>query len=391
MCFKMRILFLDQSGSLGGAELCLLDIAKVYRSNSGVLLLSDGPFRAMLESHGIDVQVVGDRAIALRKGAGWTQGIRAVGQVLPRITQVADVARKYDLIYANTPKALVIGALASLIAQRPLVYHLHDIISREHFSRFNIQLLIRLANQQAIQVIANSEASQTAFIAAGGRADRVSVVYNGFDPATYRIEETVREEIRRSWDWPTPSFVVGHFSRLSPWKGQHVLLEALCHCPSEVVAVFVGDALFGEDDYGAYLRRRVVELGLGDRVKFLGFQDRIPELMRACDMVAHTSTAPEPFGRVIVEAMLSGTPVVAAAAGGALELVEENRTGWLTPPGDVRALAAAMQRCYSEDTMASHLSQAAQQQAAVRFQQGRIQDQIGAVLGRCCGGLAVAQ
>ncbi len=387
----MRILFLDQSGSLGGAELCLLDIAKTYRQSSGVLLLSDGPFRALLETHGIAVQVVGKEAIVLRKGASLLKSIGKIGQIVPRITQVADVARKYDLIYANTPKALVIGALASLISGRPLVYHLHDIISEAHFSRFNIELLVRLANYQAIQVIANSEASQEAFIAAGGRSDRVSVVYNGFDPATYRIEDIVRETIRGEWDWPQPSFVVGHFSRLSPWKGQHVLLEALCHCPKDVVAVFVGEALFGEDDYGTALRRRVVELGLGDRVKFLGFQDRIPELMWACDMVAHTSTAPEPFGRVIVEAMLSGTPVVAAAAGGALELVEENQTGWLTPPGDVEALAAAIRSCHGETNRAQQLSQQARQQAVMRFQQVRIQAQISEVLSRCYGELAMAR
>jgi glycosyltransferase involved in cell wall biosynthesis len=386
----MKILFLDQSGNLGGAELCLLDIAKTYRHNSSVMLLSDGPFRHLLEANQIKVEIVGKQAISLRKGGTLLQGIGAVGQVWPRILQVAEAARNYDLIYANTPKALVIGAVASLLAKRPLVYHLHDIVSREHFSTFNIQLLVRLANQSAIQVIANSEASRSAFIASGGRTDRISVIYNGFDPTTYQIDSSVRQDIRQDWGWPESNFVVGHFSRLSPWKGQHILLEALCYCPKEVVAVFVGSALFGEDEYRSLLLARVEELGLGDRVKFLGFQAQVPELMQACDMVAHTSTAPEPFGRVIVEAMLSGTPVVAAAAGGALELVEADRTGWLTKPGDIHELAQAIKSCYGQTHLAQDLSQAAQIQAADRFQQGRIQGQIGELLDRCQAVMALA-
>lgn len=387
----MKILFLDQSGNLGGAELCLLDIAKTYRHNSSVMLLSDGPFRQLLEKHQIKVEIAGQQAIQLRKGSTLLQGIGAIGQVWPRILQVAEAARGYDLIYANTPKALVIGAIASILAQRPLVYHLHDIVSRDHFSRFNIQLLVGLANSRAIQVIANSEASRSAFVAAGGRSDRVSVVYNGFDPAIYEIDSSVRQQHRQNWGWPESHFVVGHFSRLSPWKGQHVLLEALCHCPQEVVAVFVGDALFGEDAYRSMLMEKVAELGLGDRVKFLGFQAQVPELMRACDMVAHTSTAPEPFGRVIVEAMLSGTPVVAAAAGGALELVEADRTGWLTKPGDVQELVQAIQSCYGQVHLAQNLSQAAQVQAADRFQQSRIQGEIDRVLSHCRCELAAVQ
>ena len=102
-------------------------------------------------------------------------------------------------------------------------------------------------------------------------------------------------------------FVIGHFSRLSPWKGQHILLEALVHCPADVVAILVGDALFGEQDYVQTLKAQVESLGLQNRVHFLGFRSDIVPLMHACDVVAHTSTAPEPFGRVIAEAMLCRT------------------------------------------------------------------------------------
>ncbi len=62
------------------------------------------------------------------------------------------------------------------------------------------------------------------------------------------------------------------------------------------------------------------------------------------DVVVHCSVAPEPFGRVLVEAMLAGKPVVASAAGGVMEIVEDGVTGFLVPPGDVAALAAVLTR-----------------------------------------------
>jgi glycosyltransferase involved in cell wall biosynthesis len=378
-----RILFLDQSSSLGGAELCLFDIAKTYRDHCSVALFSDGPFRHLLETHHINVQIIGKTAIALPKDGTLRQSLSAVGEIWPRITTIATAARQYDLIYANTPKALVIGAIASLLAQKPLIYHLHDIISPEHFSPINIQILIRLANSRALHIIANSEASRTAFIQSGGKSDCISVIYNGFDPSQYAIDPLLRPQIRKLWNWPKNHFIIGHFSRLSPWKGQHILLEALKYCPEEIVAVFVGDALFGEDDYRSMLTEKVEELGLGHRVKFLGFQAQVPDLMSACDLITHTSTAPEPFGRVIVEAMLSGIPVIAAAAGGALELIKQDYTGWLTPPGDTQALAKAITHCYHNRDRTQTLTQTAKIQASNRFHQTHIQTQITELLNQC--------
>ena len=95
---------------------------------------------------------------------------------------------------------------------------------------------------------------------------------------------------------------------------------------------------------GEALRRRAAgrdcaALGLGDRVHLVGFRDDIPDVMNAWDVVVHASVRPEPFGRVILEGMLLGKPVMATAAGGVPELIEHGRTGFLVPPGDAAALA----------------------------------------------------
>jgi glycosyltransferase involved in cell wall biosynthesis len=375
----MKILFLDQSGKPGGAELCLLDIARSYHDRSLIALFSDGTFKEILEQYQVPVRVLSKQGINIRKDYNAVQGIGQIGQLLPILIQVTKLSYQFDLIYANTPKALIVGAIASLISHRPLVYHLHDIISAEHFSATNRSLLVNLANRCASLVIANSKASQAAFIKAGGRAELTEVVYNGFQPESYLVDEAERSRLRTELGLGD-RFVVGHFSRLSPWKGQHVLIEALHYCPEDVSVLLVGDALFGEEAYKVQLWRQIAMLGLKPRVQFLGFRSDIPQLMAACDLVAHTSIAPEPFGRVIVEAMLSGTTVVAAADGGAVELIDHAQTGWLCPPNDPQQLAEMVVMCRSQLAQTQAMAKHVQATASQRFNLSHTNHQIDQLL-----------
>ncbi|WP_009632480.1 glycosyltransferase family 4 protein [Synechocystis sp. PCC 7509] len=375
-----KILFLDQSGKPGGAELCLLDIAKPYRDTCLVSLFVDGPFRQLLEKQQIPVQILATKAIGVRKESGLLQGLSSIRELLPAINRIANLSRNYDLIYANTQKSLVIGAIASFLSRRPLVYHLHDILSLDHFSATNRRIAVTLANRAAL-VIANSQASQAAFIAAGGRKDIVECVYNGFNLELYQ-HLPAATAIKQQLGIEEDKFVVGNFSRLSPWKGQHILLEALTHCPEKAIALLIGDALFGEQDYVQKLHAQVAELNLEHRVKFLGFRNDVTSLMATCDMVTHTSTIAEPFGRVIVEAMLCGTPIVATSAGGAQELVESGKTGLLVAPGDVKELAAAINTCIAQPEQSAKMAQAANVQARQRFDGAIINQQIAQLLSK---------
>jgi glycosyltransferase involved in cell wall biosynthesis len=369
----MKILFLDQSGKVGGAELSLLDVARPYRDHCLVCLFAEGPFRTLLEQAQIPTCVLAT-PIAVQKDSSVVKGLSSIGHLMPLVIKVAQLSRKFDLIYANTPKALVVGAIASTLSQRPLVYHLHDIVSQEHFSAINQRLIISLANTFAVAVIANSQATKVAFQQAGGRSP-TEVVYNGFDIAAYQQVRHDRSTLRQQLGLES-RFIVGHFSRLSPWKGQHILIEALKHCSENVTALFVGDALFGEQKYVEQLHQQIEQEGLQHRVRFLGFRSDVPQLMAACDVVAHTSTAPEPFGRVIVETMLGGIPVIAAAAGGAIELVEPGKTGWLTPPGDPVKLATCINHCQKYPHHSQKIARNAQADAIQRFDLAATNEQI---------------
>lgn len=376
----MKILFLNHCGKLGGAELCLLDTAKPYRDNCLLgLFADDGPLKRLLEQQHISVQVLATRPIQVGKGSSFVQGLSSVCQLLPLVAKVVLLSREYDLIYANTHKALIVGALASFFSHRPLVYRLHDILSAAHFSQANRSVAVTLANRFASLVIANSKATGAAFVEAGGRLDITKVVYNGFEPGLYQNHTSNHGQVRQQLGLDR-QFLIGHFSRLSSWKGQHVLIEALAHCPKDVAAVFVGDAMFGEQDYVQGLHEQVAILGLEKRVRFVGFRSDVVPVMATCDLVAHTSTAPEPFGRVIVEAMLCARPVIAAQAGGVTELVEPGKTGWLVSPNDPLQLAAAITTCRNQPEQTAAIAREAQSQASQRFNLTAINQQIALLL-----------
>lgn len=364
----LRILFLDHSAALGGAELYLLDLSPAFAPPGEVVLLDEGPFYQKLQAAGIPVTVMAApqavRQVAREAGPG--SALRAIPGLFWVAGRVARKARAFDLIYANSQKALVVGSLAARLAGRPLVWNLHDVLTTAHFSRLNIRLAVTLANRFARLVIANSDASRRAFQEAGGKTPAV-VVHNGIDVQRFAVVEPGQLQAMRRALGLRDGPVVGLFSRLAPWKGQHVLLEALAQLP-DVQALLVGEALFqDEQQYAQQLRQRAARPDLKGRVYFLGFRDDVPALMQLVDVVVHTSVAPEPFGRVIVEGMLARRPVIATRGGGAVEILRDGETGLLVPPGDAQALAVAIQRLLRHPEQARQLAEAAYKDARTRF------------------------
>jgi glycosyltransferase involved in cell wall biosynthesis len=364
---RSRVLFLDHVGALGGAELALIDVVRAYRETSTVLLFADGPLRDRLTAEGVRVEIVdgGDALHAVRRESRWP-GVAAASRVLSLAWQIVPVARKHDIIHANSQKAFVVACLAGKLARRPVIWDLNDLLIPEHFSRTNIRLDVLLANHLADRVIANSQASADALVAQGGRREKVRVVYNGissraFDAVTDQDVSAARQELGLNG-----APVVGVFSRLGEWKGQHVAVNAVARLPG-VHLLLVGDALFGEREYAQALREQVAALGLTDRAHFLGFRSDIARLMRLVRVVLHTSTAPEPFGRVIVEGMLAGRPVVATRAGGVEEIIEDGVTGVLVTPGDPVELASAVEELLANSLRTENIASAGRAAAQARF------------------------
>lgn len=368
-----RVLFLDHTAVLGGAELCLLDVAAHLRERSLVALMAEGPFRARLEARGVRTVVLEEAASLQQvKRESRVPGPGAVGAVFGAARAVARLARDYDVVYANSQKAFIVACVAAAFSRKPVLWHLHDILDPSVFSRINIGVDVFLANHVASRVIANSQATASALVARGGHRARVDVVYNGLDPAIPNAVTDAQAAALRASLGLGSAPVLGLFGRLAPWKGQHVAIEALGLIDSDTDAelVIVGDALFGEQSYAAELRALVAKLGLMKRVHFLGFRSDVPVLMRMVDVLLHTSTSPEPFGRVIAEGMLAERPVIATAGGGASEIVKPGVTAWQVPPSSPVDLATTIVEVLENPARASEIASAGRADALARFTLG---------------------
>nr|WP_087046244.1 glycosyltransferase family 4 protein [Caballeronia ptereochthonis] len=378
----LRVLAVDQSGALGGAELSMLEVVKNMRGNVQTVLFDDGPFRIALEAVGVKVDVLDGKSLGnVRKDGGTRPGVNMLGGALRLLRGTLEKSRDADVIYVNTQRAMVIGAIAGLISRRPVVWHLRDIVSEEHFGRTQLAIIKWCTKLMLEHVIANSTASAAAVTALTRlREERLDVVFNGISAEPFTdLEAVAQHQLRARFGLPPDAFLVGSFSRLARWKGQHVLLEALLECP-EMHAVLVGAALFGEGDYEAELRTFVKEHALADRVHFLGFQDDIAACMKAVDVVTHTSIMPEPFGRVIIEGMLSKRPVVATRAGGVMDIVEDGENGILCSPGDAAELARVLERLKSNAPLRERLVEQGYVNATSRFGTQRYVESVEKIL-----------
>lgn len=365
---RKRILFVSYTAMLGGGELCLLDFAKAYRDSSEVLLLTDGVLKNRLESLGVRVNLLtsSKRSLAAVKASSGLASLKSIGELWRLGRQVAQKSKDFDLIHANNQKGFVVAAIARFLGGAPVVWHLHDILTADIFSPLNRRIAVTLANWCATRVMVNSQATADAFIAAGGNSRLLRTVHNGFDSEVFdRVKDNqagLREELRIPRDRP----LVGIFSRISYWKGQQVLLEAVMQLPN-VHLLLVGDALFGEAEYAERLKNMAMQDSLKGRVHWLGFREDIPALMKACDLIVHCSTAPEPFGRVVVEAQLAKRPAIATIGGGTSEIIEDRVTGLLIPANDPQLLAQAIQDILSDRDFANKLTAAAYEQAKTKF------------------------
>jgi glycosyltransferase involved in cell wall biosynthesis len=354
---KPKILFVDHTAVMGGAELCLKDLAVAYGSTGKVLLFQEGPLFDLLKKNQIQVSVISaSQKILNLRTSGGLSSLVTIPQLWKIASQIAEEAKDYEMIVANSQKAFIAAALASLKGCPPVLWYLHDILTAKHFSQINRKVAVFLANRFAAKVIVNSQATGQAFVAAGGKEKLFDVVYNGFEAEKFdSIPITEVQQIRLELGIGNAP-LVGLFSRLSYWKGQHILMSAIKKLP-QVHVILVGEALFGEQEYVTELKALAAAPELAGRVHWLGFRDDVPVLMKACDIVVHTSTEPEPFGRVIVEGQLAQKPVIASAAGGALELIEDGVSGYLFPPGDITALSEKINQLISDRSLATQIAQ----------------------------------
>jgi len=338
-----------------------------------VVLARDGPLREDLQAAGVEVQV---RELAvLRRGllsarglAGVARGVGADARALGRLARARDVA----LVHTNTSVTLG-GAAAARVAGVPHVWHVRE--SYDDFARLWPLLRRLLLTADALPCVSSAVAAQFA----GAPAARV--LHDGLALAPRRVE---RAAARAALGLGDEAFVVAVAGRLSAWKGQDVLVRALADRSlgagrPAAHLLLAGDAWPGEEARVDALRTLAARHGVADRVHLPGFRDDIDAVYGAADVVAVPSTRPDPLPNAALEAAAAGCCVVASAHGGLPEIVREGETGMLVPPGDPRALAAALASLRDDPARRERLGAAAAADVGARFSSQRMVARIQAL------------
>lgn len=360
---KPSVLIAHPSADLYGADLQLLESVTglVDAGWRVVVAMPDtGPLQALLEQRGAEVAIA--RFPVLRRAFASPRGILrlagASGRALPGLVSLV---RSVDpaVIVVNTA-TLPWWQLLARICRVPVLAHVHE---AETEDRWLIRFLLTAPLLLSTTVVVNSTSSASAACdAVPLLRSRIRLVYNGVLGPDHELDPAP--------DGPLRAVVV---CRLSPRKAPDVALEAMALVRAAGVDADLevcGTAFEGYEWFEEQLTARAEQEPLAGHVTWSGYVSPIwPALQRA-----HIVLAPslrEPFGNAVVEAQLAGRPVIAAAAHGHLETVQDGETGLLVAPGDVQALADAVLRLDADPQLRHRLAQEGRRSAESRFSVAR--------------------
>ena len=356
----MKIVHLVLGGEVAGGQIVALRLARAARERgheAAFVSPSPGPFLGRVEADGMAAHVV---PIAGALDLGAVLRLRAL---LRR--ERADLLHTHGHFSVN-----VVGRAAARLAGRPVISHMHieNAFRPGPAARAAQVALDNATARLCASIVAVSDATREALLAQGYPAARTVTIHNGIEPA----EPVAPAEL----DVPHGAPLLLEVARLCDVKGQRELIRALARLERhDAVALLAGEDLEAGGAFRRGLEREAAELGVADRVRFLGHRDDVPALIEAADLFVLPSWVEGlPLG--VLDAMARGKPVVAAAAGGTPELVADGETGLLVPPRDADALARALDELLSDPARARRLGEAGRERALAEFSAGAAAEQV---------------
>ncbi|HYC01373.1 MAG TPA: glycosyltransferase family 4 protein [Candidatus Limnocylindrales bacterium] len=320
--------------------------------------------RRLPKEHGLEANPTYARAKNVSAVAGALRTLRVTGtfllETVPTALRLARLLRpiRPALVYvANGFRGNADAIVAARLLGVPCVVHAKGFDKLSYVER-GLSRGVDLCISMTMAIEEHCRAG-------GMRPRQFAVVYDGLDLRAFQPRRP-RQDVRDEFGIAADAELVGVVGNVQEWKGQRVLVEALellRERRPRLVLMIVGGIHRSGLAYADAMKERIRQQGLESRVIWTGARPDVPDLLGAMDVVTHTSVRGEPFGRVIIEAMAVGRPIVATRAGGVPEFVRDGEDCVLTTPGDAGELSAVLDRLLSDAGLRQRLSNGALESA----------------------------
>lgn len=353
--------------NVGGVETGVMDSARGYvaRGHTSIVISGGGRLVERLAREGTI-----HHALPVHRKSLFT----ALG-LIPKVARILKASRA-DVVHARSRVPAWIGYYAARRAGVPFVTTVHGFYSPHFFSR------IMVRGERVIAV--SRPVAEYATASLNADPARIRVIHRGIEPEGFAVDPDPARiaALRKDLGVPEGHAVVALIGRITRLKGHPVFLQAMARVAErlpDVCALVVGAPPPRKAPYLDELRALAARLGLSERAVFAGSRPDVPEVLHACDVVVNCSTQPESFGRTLIETMAAGRPVVAAAHGGALDIVEDGVCGRLVPPERPDALAEALLGILASPDRGRAMGAAGRERVRTRFTVDRMVDETLAV------------
>lgn len=361
-----NILFIHQSAELYGSDKTLLYLVANLDKNKFfpiVILPNEGPLKIELEKENVKV-IIAPVLKLYRKMFTPSNLLKFSKDYFKGIKTIKSIRKEYkiDFIYSNT-LAVLLGFFFCFFHKIKHIWHVHEIIeSPKFFTKFFRYFLNNPTNSVLIY---NSFATCKFWNCKGNN----QVIWNGI-AAFPEIEEEEKAVIRKTILTTDNEIIFALVGRISRWKGQMLLLEAfnkLVKTHQNIRLVYIGSTPPNQEHFLDSLKDKIKNYDLIQKVNIIPFQDNIHQFWQCIDIAVVSSTEPEPFGMVAIEAMMAKKPVIAANHGGLMEIVVNNETGFLVEPNNKDALKDALEKLITNPELRTSFGEKGFQRAVENF------------------------
>jgi glycosyltransferase involved in cell wall biosynthesis len=352
------ILVIHQSAELYGSDKTMLYFLSELDKTKYlpiIVLPFDGPLKIELEKNNIKV-VIAPVLKLYRKMFTPKNIFKFIKEYYQgiKILNALNKEYKFDLVYTHTLAALI-GILFAKKRNIKHLWHVQEIIAKPKVFNFLFKKILSLDCNH--KVVYDSIATMNFWIENNLKlTEKSEAVWNGIETKNSKsFTDAELHEVRENYFFATNNeIVIALVGRINSWKGQQLLLQSfktVIEKHKNIKLVYLGSAPPNQTIFETELRNKIKEYNLESNVILIPFQKEIEKFWNSIDIAVVPSTEPEPFGMVVIEAMLAKKPVIASNHGGPTEIVVENETGILFEPNNHNSLSDALEKLIQDEQL----------------------------------------